>query len=135
MMRRIFKNYGIPEVLHSDGGREFTRKVFQDFLKKWCVKHRQSSAYHPHSNLRAEVGVKVVKKLVTNNLGRGGTLHSDDFSLALMNYRNTPLRGLNKSPAQLLFSRKLKDGLPCTPDNLKLHPKNLITDKPRSSTG
>ena len=68
-----------------------------------------------------------------NNVGRGGSLDNDEFSLALLNYRNTPLRGLEKSPAQLLFCRKLKDGLPCMPQDLRLHPKNLLTAEQREA--
>ena len=33
----------------------------QTILKQWGCRHRLSSAYFPHSNLRAEQGVKVAK--------------------------------------------------------------------------
>jgi hypothetical protein len=58
---------GIPDTLTLDGG---TRA----FLKIWGVHHRISSAYHPHTNCRAKVAVKTMKRLIAGNTGPGGTL-------------------------------------------------------------
>ena len=44
-----------------------------------------------------------------------------DISLALLEYRNTPLAGITASPAQLLMSRRLKDVLPTTSSLLRPH--------------
>lgn len=37
---------------------------------------------------------------------------SEDVNVALMEYRNTPITGLNRSPVGLLYLRKLKTKLP-----------------------
>ena len=45
----------------------------------------------------------------------------------MLQYRNTPCRFLNQSPAQILFARKLKDGIPCEPSTLKLRSEWIKT--------
>ena len=48
-----------------------TSTTFQNSLKAWEVRHRLSAAYNPHSNCRAELAVKVGKKLLRDNTGPG----------------------------------------------------------------
>ncbi len=86
----------------------------------WGVRHRVSSAYHPHSNLRAETAVKSMKRLIASNVGSGGSLDNDNFAEAILQYRNTPDRDTKFSPAQVLYARKLRDGIPCRPGDLEL---------------
>ena len=71
-LRRIFVTYGIPDELASDGGPEFTASSTTQFLKDWGVRHRLSSVAFPHSNCRAEVAVKTIKRLIMSNTGRKG---------------------------------------------------------------
>ena len=53
------------------------------------MKHRVSSAYYPHSNSRAELAEKSGKKLLRDNMGPTGTLDTDKFMRAVMQFRNT----------------------------------------------
>ena len=43
-LRRLFSTFGVPQELSSDGGPEFTASLTKDFLHRWGVKHRKSSA-------------------------------------------------------------------------------------------
>ncbi len=112
----------------------YVSKVTQDFLKLWGVGHRVSSAYFPHSNLRAETGVKSVKRLITNNTGPGGSLDSDAFTTALLTYRNTPDRDTGVSPDQVLFARRLRDAVPVQPGGLCLVPEWVLTKEAQENS-
>ena len=57
-LRLLFADKGVPNILSSDGGTEFTSAETQAFLDTWKVKHRLSSAHFPQSNGQAEVAVK-----------------------------------------------------------------------------
>ena len=73
-LREFFVTYGIAEELSSDGGPEFTAALTQQFLRDWGVAHRLSSVAYPHSNTRAEIGVKSAKRLIMENTGTGTTI-------------------------------------------------------------
>ena len=51
----------------------------REFLAAWGVNQRISSAYHPHANTRAKVGVKSMKRLVQDNTGYNGMLRTNKF--------------------------------------------------------
>ena len=103
-LREFFQVFGVCEEFSLDGGKQFTSREVELFFGSWGVKHRVSSAYVPHGNTRAEVAVKSMKRLIRNNLGPGGSLDTDRFSQAIMEYRNTPDRDTGCSPAQVVFS-------------------------------
>ena len=108
-LRSFFSTFGVPEELASDGGPEFKADATAEFLHRWGVKHRLSSAYHPQSNGRAEVAVKSAKRLLRCNVGPTGSLDNDRLLRALLQLRNTPDPDCNVSPAQIIFGRPIRD--------------------------
>lgn len=114
ILRKVFSTYGIPDSLSSDGGPEFTSNKTSTFLNSWGVSHRRSSAYNPHSNCRAKLGVKTVKRLISGNTGNTGDLDRDTFQQAILSYRNTPDPTTKESPTMCVFGRPTRDLLPLT---------------------
>ena len=120
-LRTIFQAYGAAEKLFTDNGLPFRSRQIEDFLNNWRVEHITSSALYPQGNGRAELAVKTAKRIIQENTGVGGTLNCDKAARALLQYRNTPIKLLGYSPAQILFQRDLKDSLPTIPTRLRLH--------------
>ena len=120
-LRHTFATYGIPDELSSDGGPEFVSHTTKEFLRQWGVHHRLSSVAFPHSNCRAEVGVKTVKRLITGNIGKDGAISIDAFQAAILQYRNTPDPTTKMSPAMCLFGRPVKDLIPILPGKYNPH--------------
>lgn len=121
-LRRVFVTYGIPDELTSDGGPEFAAGTTVAFLRDWGIHHRLASVAFPHSNCRAEVGVKTVKRMITGNTGPSGTIDTDKFGKAMLQYRNTPDPETKMSPASVLFGRPIRDFIPIYPGKYRPHP-------------
>ena len=120
-LRRSFVTYGIPDELASDGGPEFTSSATEKFLKNWGVHHRLSSVAFPHSNCRAEIGVKTMKRLLSDNISPNGDLDTDKVQRAILQYRNSPDPNTKVSPAMCLFGRAIKDFIPIFPGRYRPH--------------
>ncbi|KAL9987034.1 hypothetical protein ACROYT_G001269 [Oculina patagonica] len=76
----------------------------------------------PHSNCRAEIGVKTVKRIITDNTTLNGSLDTDSLQHAILQYRNTPDPNMQLSPAQCVFGRPIKDFIPILPGRYQPHP-------------
>ena len=131
LLRQHFLTFGASSELASDGGLEFVSATTQTFLKAWGVHHRLSSAYHPHSNQRSELGVKLARRLIRENTDGSGNLDNDKFARALLNYRNTPCRDMKLSPAQILYGRNIRDHLAVDIAKLKPRKEWLLTQEQR----
>ncbi|XP_055911365.1 uncharacterized protein K02A2.6-like [Eupeodes corollae] len=131
-LKKMFAVHGIPFILESDNGPQFSSKEFKAFAKKWDFTHQTSSLRYPKSNGFAERFVQVAKSLLKK-------CHKDqsDVYLALLNYRNTPRSNDLLSPNQRLMSRRTRKNIPSSEQSLK--PKvvqnvqhNLIEARNRS---
>ena len=123
ILREFFQRFGIPEEISLDGGPNLDSRETLGFLQTWGVTRRLSSAYYAQSNGRAEAAVKTAKRILTGNTGPRGTLDNDAASKALMQYRNTPIKGVGASPAQLLLGRSIRDSIPQPPSSYKVSSK------------
>ncbi|XP_057305430.1 uncharacterized protein LOC130642361 [Hydractinia symbiolongicarpus] len=108
ILRPTFVTYGIPDELPSDGGPEFTAASTKSFLNNWGVSHRLSSVAFPHSNCRTEVGVKTVKRMITDNTGPNGELDTDALQRAVLQHCNTPNQDTTMSTAMCLFGDRVR---------------------------
>ena len=120
-LRATFNTFGIPEELASDGGPEFTASATGTYLREIGTHHRLSSVAFAHSNCRAELGVKTVKRLLTDNVGPNGNLNNNAFHRALLQYKNTPDRDTKLSPAMCVFGHQIRDFIPVLPHKYAPH--------------
>ncbi|KAF2905567.1 hypothetical protein ILUMI_00615 [Ignelater luminosus] len=105
-MKHWFATFGIPDILRTDGGKQYVSEKCQDFVEKWKFEHKVSSPHFPRSNGLAERYVQKAKTLLDKCLEE-----SSDVQLALLHHRNTPRPTLG-SPIQRLMSRRTKTLLP-----------------------
>ena len=96
--KSIFSRHGIPELVISDNGPQYSSKVYADFAKEYHFKHMTSSPYHPQSNGEAERAVGMIKSLLRKE---------KDPYLAILSYRSTPLQS-GYCPSELLMNCKLR---------------------------
>ena len=106
-MKAVFAELGVPNVIVSDGGSQYTSVEFKDFTKHWQIEHQVSSPRNPQSNGMAERCVQTMKASLIKTMEEG-----EDMDLALLTYKTTPLSHRLPLPAELLNSRKYKTLLP-----------------------
>ena len=97
--KRSFARFGIPDIVQSDNGPQFTSREFDSFIIKWEFSHSTSSSYRAQSNGKAEAAVKTAKRLLKR-------------STALLEQRNTPTAGMSTSPAQREIGRSTRSIVP-----------------------
>ena len=61
----LFGRHGIPNVVRSDNGPQFSSDEFKQFSQQWGFSHISVSPYHPQANDLAEKSVQIVKRLLT----------------------------------------------------------------------
>ncbi|XP_049800180.1 uncharacterized protein K02A2.6-like [Schistocerca nitens] len=98
----IFCIEGLPEVLVSDNGPQFTSAAFESFCSANGIRHVLTPPFHPQSNGAAERFVRTFK----DHMDRLRATHSRQQALItfLSSYRTTPRDG--PSPAELLHGRR-----------------------------
>ena len=109
-LREIFSSTGVPNVLRSDGGPQFSAHHTRDFLRRWGVTHVMSTPHFHQSNGHAESAVKLVKRLLQKTSVAGNT-DSDEFARGILEIRNTP-RADGRSPAQVLYGHPVRSAVP-----------------------
>ena len=100
-MKAVFAELGVPDVIVSDGGPQYTSAEFKAFMKQWQIEHRVSSPRNPQSNGMAERCVQTMKASLVKTMEEGEVV-----DLAHLTYKTTALSHRLPSPAELLNSRK-----------------------------
>ena len=86
VLKELFAEHGIPEVIRMDNSPQFASHLFAEFTKDCNINHTRSSPRNPRSNGQAESAIKIVKGLLTRAKFSG-----QDPYLALLAYRSTPV--------------------------------------------
>nr|XP_029715860.1 uncharacterized protein K02A2.6-like [Aedes albopictus] len=109
IMKNWFAVHGIPRVLETDNGPQYSSQDFRKFADEWGFDHKTSSPHFPRSNGLAERFVQVAKNLLKR-------CHQDgsDVNLALLLSRNTPRNDNIPSPNERLLGRLTRSTLPVT---------------------
>ena len=103
LLKEMFSEYGIPEVLCSDNDPQYTSALFADFCTAWGISHEASSPHYPQSNGSAKACVKSAKHALQWAKYSGANPH-----LALLALWAMPINSKLQSPAELLYQCQLR---------------------------
>lgn len=118
----IFARLGVPRVVIADNV-PFNSFECKKFSERFCFDIITSSPNYAQSNGQAERAVQIAKNIIKKSD------NEEQVLVSLMEYRNTPLRDINLSPAQLLMNRRLRTKLPISYSLLKPKLNVLVHEK------
>ena len=122
-MKSVFARHGIPDQVIADNVPFASRECLQ-FARDWGFQITTSSPHYPQSSGMSERAIQTVKNL----LRKAGDEGKDPY-ISLLEYRNTPVSGMQESPAQLLMSRMLQSKLPTAASLLQPKIPDKVKDK------
>ena len=119
-LRDIFSRHGLPEIIVSDNGPQFTATEFEQFCTSNGILHRTSAAYKPSTNGQAELVVPILKSAI-----KQARLTNADVDTVIANhllvYRITPHSTTGEPPSLLLMGRRLRNRLDLLTPLLETH--------------
>ena len=107
LLKEMFSEHRILEVLHSDNGPQYASAQFADFCTSWGITHKTSSPHYPQSNGFAEACIKSVKHTL-----QCAKYSSANLQLTLLALWATPINAKLPSPAELLYQHQLRTTIP-----------------------
>ena len=107
LLKEMFAEHGIPEVLCSDNGLQYASAQFAKFCISWGITHKTSSLHYPQSNGFAEACIKSVKHAL-----QWAKYSGANPQLTLLALWATPINTKLPSPAELLYQCWLRTTIP-----------------------
>ena len=91
--------YGVPDRITTDNRPQFACNKFQKFAAEYQFEHIKTSPRYLQFNGKVENSVKTAKNILKRAADAG-----HDHHLSLLDFRNTPSKGMDDTPAQRLFT-------------------------------
>ena len=107
LLKEMFSENGIPEILCSGNGPQYAGAQFTDFCTSLGIIHETLSPHYPQTNGFAESCVKSVKHALQH-----AKYSAADPQLALLALQATPIDAKLPSPAELLYQHQLITTIP-----------------------
>ena len=101
-------DFGVPEIIVSDNGPQFTYEKFHSFCVQYDIQHIRTPAYHAQSNGEVERFVDTFKRALIKIEGEGNS--QEIIDTFLQQYRTTPNPSLpeHQSPSETFLERSMR---------------------------
>jgi len=101
--RNILARFGVPTLVISDNGTQFTDQRFQNYLRNIGIKQSFKSVKHPQANDLAKAANMVILQGIRKRLKTAKTTWAEEVHTVLWAYRTTPHYTTSESPFRLTF--------------------------------
>ena len=87
LKNNIFSRFGVPRAPISDKGTHLLNKLMENLLKKYNVKHKIATAYHPQTSGQVEVSNRKIKQILEKTVSASRKDWEVTFEDALWAYK------------------------------------------------
>ncbi|GAU47765.1 hypothetical protein TSUD_193020 [Trifolium subterraneum] len=101
--RNVLARFGIPQVVVTDNGTQFTNKKFQEFLATIGTTQHFTSVEHPQTNGQAEAANRVILRGLRRRMGASKGNWTEELHNVLWSYRTTPHSTTGETPFRLTY--------------------------------
>jgi len=101
--RNILARFGVPALVISDNGTQFTNQRFQDYLRNIGIKQSFTFVELPQANGLAEAANMVILRGIRRRLETAKTKWAEELHAVLWAYRTTPHTTIGESPFRLTY--------------------------------
>ncbi|GAU18714.1 hypothetical protein TSUD_80020 [Trifolium subterraneum] len=101
--RNVLARFGIPPVVVTDNGTQFTNKKFQEFLATISTTQHFTSVEHPQTNGKAEAANRVILRGLRRRMGASKGNWTEELHNVLWFYRITPHSTTGETPFRLTY--------------------------------
>ena len=118
ILDNVYKRFGLPDVIISDRGPQFTSKMFQELCKLLKIDQRLSTAYHPQTDgqtERANQELEAYLRIFCGNEPRQWTTY---LPMAEFAHNNRAHETSKLTPFQILYGTEPK-GIPTSFQRIK----------------
>ena len=102
----VFIQYGLPDVMISDRGPQFTSNVFNGIMDALGINHRMSTVFHPQTDGQTECYNQELEAYLLIYCAYKPDKWSKKLSLAQFMHNSRPHDAIKQSPFQLIYRTK-----------------------------
>ncbi|GAU45099.1 hypothetical protein TSUD_183060 [Trifolium subterraneum] len=101
--RNVLARFGVPQVVLTDNGTQFTNRKFQEFLANIGTTQHFTSVEHPQTNGQAEAANRVILRGLRRRMGASKGNWTEELHNVLWSYRTTPHSTTEETPFRLTY--------------------------------
>ncbi|XP_046568676.1 uncharacterized protein K02A2.6-like [Haliotis rubra] len=133
VLKGMFSRHGLPVSIYSDNGPQFVSEVMGDYLTDSGIEHHRVTPRWPQANGEVErQNQSLVKRLKIAHATKQNW--KEALQVYVTQYRATLHTVTGKSPAELLFGRKMRTKLPVLiPESIDYEVRDRDAEKKGSS--
>jgi transposase InsO family protein len=105
LFKDIFTHFGVPREIVTDQGTQFTSNLVKYITKKYHIKHRKSSPYHPQANGQVESTNKMIEVILTKTIHLHQKGWVDRFPEALWAYKTKWRNTTSHTPYEFVYGK------------------------------